>query len=262
MTLRTGTSGFSYKQWKGSFYPEKLAAREMLAYYAQQLPAVEINSTFYRMPKAELLETWAGQVPEDFRFVLKASRRITHMKRLKDTEDETSYLLKTVAHLGARLGALLVQLPPNMKCNLERLQRFSQGLPADVRVAFEFRHESWLCDGVFDVLRERNHGLCLADVEAEGDDGEGVGTGELVSTADWGYLRLRRDGYDRAQLADWARRVAAQGWRDSFVFLKHEEQGPRLAATLQELAAAPGAKKVGTPARKVAASAEDDAKSA
>ena len=153
MQLHVGTSGFSYKEWKGPFYPGDLPAKAMLGFYAERLGSVEINNTFYRLPKASVLEAWCEQVPEAFRFVIKASRRITHFKRLKDAGDETAYLLRTVAALGERLGCLLFQLPPNLKLDLPRLDAFLRELPAGVPAAFEFRHPSWACAEVLDRLR-------------------------------------------------------------------------------------------------------------
>ncbi len=229
MRLRAGTSGYSYKEWKGPFYPEKLPAKEMLGYYAERLPAVEINNTFYRLPKTSVLETWAAQVPEDFRFVLKASRRITHFKRLKEAGDETAYLLRTVAVLGDRLGALLFQLPPNLACDLERFDSFLTLLPEGGRIAFEFRHPSWLEEpGVSDRLRD--HGAALVAV----DDAEAP-LEELVETADWGYLRLRGEGYGAEELAAWQTRIRATRWGEAFVFFKHEDAGagPKLARAFQ-----------------------------
>ena len=225
-----GTSGYSYKEWKGNFYPEKLPAKEMLSYYAQQLPAVEINNTFYRLPQESVLETWAEQVPERFRFAIKASRRITHMKRLKDAEDETRYLLRTASVLGDRLGLILFQLPPNLKKDLSRLQTFVGLIPQAMRAAFEFRHESWGDDDVHELLRSENRALCLSDA----DDGDPA---PLVSTADWGYLRLRRMSYTASDLQDWAAKVKSQPWKDAFVFFKHEDAGagPRMAGDFLKL---------------------------
>jgi len=232
VVLRAGTSGFSYAEWKGAFYPEKLPAREMLAFYAERLPSVEINNTFYRLPKASVLEGWAAQVPASFRFVVKASRRITHFKRLKEAGDETGYLLDTVGALGERLGAVLFQLPPNLPCDLARLEAFLALLPKAGRYAFEFRHASWREEpGVRERLRARNAAWVVADSEEEPVD-------ELVPTADWGYLRLRRPGYGPAELADWLARIRATGWREAFVFFKHEDEaaGPRMAEEFLDLA--------------------------
>ena len=231
MKLQVGTSGFSYKEWKGSFYPEDLPAKEMLQYYASRLPAVEINNTFYRLPQKSMLENWKEQVPAHFRFSLKASQRITHFKRLKDVEDETKYLLETAGALEDRLGVVLFQLPPNMKKDLPRLQAFLECLPASTRAAFEFRHQTWLEDEVLQLLSARNHALCISDT----DD---LPVTHIDRTADWGYLRLRRIEYSEASLKDWLERVRAQNWSDAFVFFKHEDEGtgPKLAGQFLELA--------------------------
>src|SRR5262252_7933757 len=183
MRVLAGTSGFSYKEWKGSFYPEDLPAAGMLAYYAERLPAVEINNTFYRMPKPALLEGWSAEVPEEFRFILKASQRITHFKRLKDAGSEVEYFFGVASTLGDRLGPALFQLPPNLKKDLPRLQAFLSILPAGRRAAFEFRHASWFEDDVFEALRAASAALCIAEDEELATP--------LVPTAGWGYLRLR-----------------------------------------------------------------------
>ena len=226
MRVLAGTSGFSYKEWKGSFYPEDLPAEEMLRFYASRLPAVEINNTFYRMPKAELLAGWAEQVPDGFRFVLKASQRITHFKRLKEVSEEVAYFLRIAATLGDRLGPILFQLPPNLKKDLPRLKDFLELLPAATRAAVEFRHASWFEDDVYEALRARGAVLCIAEDE------------ELatppIATAGWGYLRLRRPDYGEAEVAAWADRVRLQPWDEAYVFFKHEDAGagPRLATDL------------------------------
>jgi len=229
MRVLVGTSGFSYKEWKGSFYPEDLPAEAMLRYYSERLPADEINNTFYRMPKPALLEGWAAQVPEAFRFVLKASQRITHHKRLKEAGDEVAYFFGVAATLGERLGPALFQLPPNLKKDLPRLEAFLGTIPAGRRAAFEFRHASWFEEDVFEALRSRGAALCIAE-------DEDLAT-PLVATADWGYLRLRRQDYSEADVAAWAERVRAQQWGEAYVFFKHEDAGagPKLAARLQEL---------------------------
>ena len=229
MTVYAGTSGYSYKEWKGSFYPEKLPAAEMLRYYATQLPAVEINNTFYRMPRANVIESWADQVPGDFRFVVKAPRRITHLKRLRNSREEAEYLFDTVAGLGERLGIILFQLPPNLKKDLERLEDFLDDLPKSLRGAFEFRHDSWEDDEIYDLLRSRNMALCTAD--KEGDE-----TRELVSTANFGYLRLRRPDYGDSDLSSWLERITTQKWEETYVFFKHEDAGagPRMAKAFLE----------------------------
>ncbi len=231
--FRAGTSGFAYDEWAGVFYPPELPARERLAYYASRLPAVEINNTFYRMPKPQLLEGWATQVPAGFRFAIKAPQRITHHKRLKDAGEETRYLLSALAALGERLGCVLFQLPPHLKADPARLASFLELLPAGFPAAFEFRHPSWFDPGVLTQLAERRFSLCFADTGGEGDP-------PLEATADWGYVRLRRESYAEIDLAAWHDRLARLPWGEAFVFFKHEDAGtgPRLAARFLELAAA------------------------
>jgi uncharacterized protein YecE (DUF72 family) len=227
MRVVAGTSGYAYKEWKGSFYPEDLKPDQYLGYYASRLGAVEINNTFYRMPTERLLLDWAAQVPDGFTFVLKASQRITHRKRLADCAEEVGYFLRTANVLGKRLGPTLFQMAPNFKKDLGRLRAFLELVPRTWRAAFEFRHDSWFDDDVFAALGAHgNAALCVADVAPE----EGP-SAPLVATADWGYLRLRREDYTPEDLADWTRRVSAQSWREAFVFFKHEEAGagPRLA---------------------------------
>lgn len=230
MQLFAGTSGYAYKEWKGAFYPAKLPADEMLRFYAGRLPAVEINNTFYRMPSEKMLVDWTAQVPDSFRFVLKAPQRITHYARLKLEDDSLDYFLRTANVLGTRLGPTLFQLPPNFKKDLPRLTDFLAKLPRTWRAAFEFRHESWFADDVLDALRARDLALVAVD-----DDEGGA---PLVPTASWGYLRLRRTGYDSAALAAWAERIRAQPWQEAYAFLKHDEEGteangPRWAEELQ-----------------------------
>ena len=231
MNLHVGTSGYSYKEWKGNFYPEDLPAKEMLSYYASRLPAVEINNTFYRLPQKSMLENWKAQVPANFRFSIKATQRITHFKRLKDVKDETKYLLETATALEDRLGVVLFQLPPNMKKDLPRLETFLEFLPATTRAAFEFRHQTWLADDVLQLLASKNHALCISDT----DD---LPVTHIDRTADWGYLRLRRVEYPEANLKEWLGRVRDQEWSDAFVFFKHEDEGtgPRLAGQFLGLA--------------------------
>jgi uncharacterized protein YecE (DUF72 family) len=225
-----GTSGFSYAEWKGSFYPEDMRPDGMLAYYASRMNAVEINNTFYRMPKPELLESWAAQVPPEFRFVLKASQRITHHKRLKDAGEETAYFLKTASVLGERLGPILFQLPPHLKKDAPRLAAFLDLLPPETRGAFEFRHESWFDEETFDVLRGKGMALCIAE-------DEDLATPLEPTAAGWGYLRLRRQDYSDTDLAAWSQRLRGTPWSEAFIFFKHEEAGtgPRLAARMREL---------------------------
>lgn len=230
MDVWAGTSGYSYAAWKGSFYPEDLSSADMLSYYASRLPAVEINNTFYRMPNARVLEGWAESVPDGFRFALKASRRITHFKRLADVEEESEYFVRTASALADRAGVILYQLPPNFARDDERLTAFLAQLPNPGRSAFEFRHASWFDDAVFSLLSDRGAALCIAETD-EGDDPP------PVRTTDWTYLRLRRTEYDEAALTGWAERLETEGWESAYVFFKHEDAGvgPRLAARFLEL---------------------------
>jgi uncharacterized protein YecE (DUF72 family) len=232
MNLYVGTSGYAYKEWKGTFYPSDLSEKRMLHYYGERFRTVEINNTFYRMPKASVLEAWAGQVPAEFRFVLKASQRITHVQRLKDADDSVSYLFDVAGALKERLGALLFQLPPNLRKDTPRLRDFLALLPPQRRAALEFRHPSWFDEEVFGVLRHHQAALCIAEAENDLDV-------PFVATANWGYLRLRRPDYGDAELKTWAKRLREQDWRDAFVFFKHEDEGkgPLLARRFLELAA-------------------------
>jgi len=229
MRILAGTSGYSYAEWKGSFYPEDLASSEMLAHYATRLPAVEVNNTFYRVPKRDVVATWADETPEEFRFVLKATRRITHRKRLRACDEELAYMLEQFAPMGPRLGAVLFQLPPNMKQDLERLEAFLTLLPAGVPAAFEFRDESWFEEPTYALLRAKGCALVASDSEKE--------EARLVATASWTYVRLRREAYDEDELTGWAARLTAGDWSEAFVFFKHEDDatGPRVAARFLEL---------------------------
>ena len=232
MTLYVGTSGYSYEEWKGSFYPEKIPAKDMLRYYSERLSTVEINATFYRMPQPSMLENWKEQVPGPFRFALKASQRITHFKRLKETDEETKYFLDTAAAvLAEQLGVVLFQLPPNMKKDLPRMETFLTLLPATTPAAFEFRHPTWFDDDVLDLLRSQNRPLVVSDT----DD---LPTTHIDKTADWGYLRLRRVNYSEENLVEWAARIRDQNWKETFLFFKHEDAGtgPRLAAQFLNIA--------------------------
>lgn len=235
MITFVGSSGYSYKEWKGPFYPKDLKEADMLRYYAERFPTVEINNTFYRMPSRELLERWVEQTPESFRFVLKAPQRLTHQKRLKDVGDALPYFLETSEALGAKRGPFLFQLPPNMKKDAPRLDAFLAELPSAARAAFEFRHPSWFDEETYGILRARGAALCTADVGAPEDGGEALPSG-IVPTASWGYLRLRRVDYAEADVHAWADRIKAQAWDEAYVFFKHEDEGtaPRLAAQLVE----------------------------
>jgi uncharacterized protein YecE (DUF72 family) len=225
MRILAGTSGWSYKEWKGSFYPEKLAAKDMLGFYAGRFRTVEVNNTFYRMPNEATMQGWAASVPDDFSFVLKASKRITHDRRLHDVADSVEFLLNTAGTLGNKLGPFLFQLPPFAKKEVAHLAEFLERWPKVRRPAFEFRHATWFDDEVFETLRRHNAALCIADTGEEND-------APFVATADWGYLRLRRVEYAPGDVEKWADQVRAQAWGDAYVFFKHEDAGtgPRLAA--------------------------------
>ena len=222
MRVVAGTSGFAYKEWRGSFYPEGMKEDAMLPFYAGRFGTVEMNNTFYRLPNEKTLRHWAEQVPPGFTFAMKASRSITHMTRLKEAADPTAYLFRVTAALEGRRGPILFGLPPNLKKDLDRLRAFLDLVPADVRVAFDFRHPSWYDDDVFGELRARGIALCISDADDEQTP--------FVSTASWGYLRLRRE-YPPADVAAWAERVLAQPWTDAHVYFKHEDSGtgPALA---------------------------------
>jgi len=231
MQIFTGTSGFSYPEWRGSFYPEKMPPKQMLGYYAEHFATVEINNTFYRMPKPELLTGWAALVPPGFRFAPKAPQQITHRQRLLGSADSAALFWKTVGVLGDRLGPALFQLPPNMKKDLARLTDFLALLPAGARAAFEFRHESWFADDVYAALSDRGAALCIAEAEE-------LKTPSVI-TAGWGYLRLRRMDYDDAAVATWTAWLREQQgkWSEAYVYFKHEDagRGPQLATTLNRL---------------------------
>jgi uncharacterized protein YecE (DUF72 family) len=231
MRVRVGTSGYNYPEWKGSFYPADMRPARMLPYYAERFSTVEINATFYRMPTATTIEGWAKAVPDAFTFVLKAPQRITHFARLQNVDDALRFFCDMASRLRARRGPLFFQLPPNFKKDVARLGDLLGQLPSVHRAAFEFRHESWFADDVYERLRARNAALCVADTED--------GSTPAVPTADWGYLRLRAVDYTDAQLADWIatmRRIGG-GWKDAFVFFKHEERGtgPALAKRFEAL---------------------------
>ena len=230
MTLYVGTSGYSYKEWKGSFYPETIPAKDMLAYYAARLHTVELNNTFYRMPQPSMIESWKAQVPEDFRFSVKATQSITHFRRLSNAGPQTQLMLKTVAALEERLGAVIFRLPENMKKDLKRLETFLKELPADTPAVFDFRHPTWFDDEVVALLRSQKRVFCVSDIEE-------LPESYTFKTADWGYVRLRRERYTKAELVKWTKRIKALGWKDTYVFFKHEDEGtgPKLAAQFLDL---------------------------
>jgi uncharacterized protein YecE (DUF72 family) len=217
--ILVGTSGYNYPEWKGSFYPSDLPTTKMLPFYASRFSTVEINYTFYRTPTPRLVENWASQVPADFRFTLKAPKRITHDRRLRDVEAPVRAFCEAAAELGPRLGALLFQLPPNFKKDLALLDDFLAVLPPRVRAAFEFRHDSWLDDAVYARLRARNLALCIADSDTRSTP--------VLATADYAYLRLRDEGYDEQDIARWSETVTRlhEQSEDVFVYFKHEDEG-------------------------------------
>jgi len=216
MQLSAGTSGFSYKEWLGKFYPEKHPADQMLRYYASRFATVEINNTFYRMPAEAMLANWAGQVPDAFSFTLKAPRRITHELRLKECETHVAEFLRRAQALGAKLGPVLFQLPPFLKKDLPRLRDFLALLPEARPAAFEFRNASWQDEQVYAALREKGAMLCYTDTD-EGD------SPPVVATARSAYLRLRRTHYDNVELGEWARRIAALKLDRAYVYFMHED---------------------------------------
>ena len=225
-----GTSGYNYPEWRGSFYPEKWPASKMLAFYAERFPTVEINATFYRFPTEKSLEGWAAGTPAPFRLTLKASRRITHDRRLRDAGDLVRSFCHAAGTLGEKLGVVLFQLPPNFARDLDRLDAFLLDVPPGARAAFEFRHPSWFDESVYERFRARNLALCLADSEKLSTP--------AVATASYGYLRLRDEGYQDADLDHWADliRQHQDRWQDTFVYFKHEEEGkgPEFARRLMD----------------------------
>jgi uncharacterized protein YecE (DUF72 family) len=234
MQWYAGTSGYSYKEWKGLFYPADLPNEAMLGFYAERLPTVEINNTFYRMPKRSVVESWANAVPADFRFSIKASQRITHQKRLNDCAELVTMLAQQLEPLGDKLGAVLFQLPPHLKCDNERLDTFLALLPKDMPCAFEFRNDSWFNEPTYAALNKRGVALCLSE------DGE-LPLPDRDTTTDWSYLRLRQPTYTEPELKSWRRRIVATDVRTAFVFFKHEDEagGPPLAAKFLALASTP-----------------------
>jgi uncharacterized protein YecE (DUF72 family) len=227
--LRAGASGFSFKEWKGPFYPADCKPEAMLTYYAQRLPTVEINNSFYRMPRTSVLEAWATQVPSGFRFSIKASRRITHIGRLKrdSVAEAVGYLYKNLAALGERRGPVLYQLPPNLKKDLPRLEDFLALLPDAHGAVFEFRNPTWFDDDVYACLRRAGAALCLSERE----DGASP---PLVETSSFGYLRLRLESYRHEDLAAWAARLMETSWKETYVYFMHEPTAPAYATTLMQ----------------------------
>jgi uncharacterized protein YecE (DUF72 family) len=226
-----GTSGFQYPEWKGLFYPEKLSAKKMLGYYAQHFPTTESNYTFRSLPSAKTIANWAAETPANFRFSLKAPQAITHFKKLRDCDATLETFWEAAAGLKDKLGVVLFQLPPYFKKDVAVLKAFLKLLPRGMKSAFEFRHESWFSDEVYEALRAKNAALCIADAEK-------LATPPVV-TADFGYFRLRDVGYTNADLKRWAKLIAEHGNQtaDSYVYFMHEETGtgPKFGAALMKL---------------------------
>jgi uncharacterized protein YecE (DUF72 family) len=232
MTFWIGTSGFQYAEWKGSFYPEDLSTAKMLPFYAERFSTTEINYTFHRIPAPKTIDNWKAQTPEKFCFALKAPQKITHWSKLRDCADTLEYFCKVVTGLDGRLGPVLFQLPPTFKKDADVLSSFLREFP-EMRAAFEFRHESWFDEEIFDVLKSRNIALCIADTNT-------IATPKTI-TADYGYLRLRREDYSDADVKGWSEFVRDQNanWNDVFIYFKHEESGigPKLGKQMIELLA-------------------------
>jgi uncharacterized protein YecE (DUF72 family) len=233
MKIHVGTSGYGYKEWKGIFYPEKISPHDMLRFYGERFNTVEINYTFYHMPTVAGLSGWAEQVPDDFYFSLKAPQAITHLKLLKNVKEETKYFFRTMSVLKNKSGPALFQLPGSFRANPAVLEEFLSLIPANMTCAFEFRSKSWFKKEILELLRAKDCCLCTADTDEKP-------AGEIISTATWGYLRLRRTDYTEADLSLWLERILAQNWEQAFVFFKHEEEakGPELAKRFQELSEA------------------------
>lgn len=224
MAILVGTSGYSHAEWKGSFYPEKFSPKKMLGFYSQVFSTVEVNYTFRQLPTPKVVEGWAQQVPASFRFVLKGSQSITHFKRLRNAEKETDDFLSIASLLQGRLGPILLQLPPNFKKDVSRLDVFLNHLAGRAKVAFEFRNATWFDEEVYACLRGHKAVLCVSDRDELPDTG-------LVHTTNWGYLRLWDDSYTGQRLAEWSQGIDAQKWRETYVIFMHEDEGisPKLA---------------------------------
>ncbi len=221
-----GTSGFSYPEWRGTFYPKELTPKKFLSYYAQHFSTTEINNTFYRIPTPSLVQGWYQEVPPNFLFTLKVSQEITHRRKLKNIDDAMRRFLDGAAALREKLATLLVQLPPFLRKDTAALADFLARFSAQARLAFEFRHPSWFCDEVFELLQ--SHQSALAVVEKE--EGDGADTPRQV-TGPFVYMRLRKGAYSDAELLDWARWILSQSV-DVFCYMKHDQEAPLLANRL------------------------------
>src|SRR5215471_8306455 len=221
-----GTSGFSYKEWRGIFYPEDLPVKKYLSFYAERFHTTEINNTFYRLPTTKLTEGWYPEVPADFSFTLKLSQRITHFKRLKNIDDEMNFFLESASALREKLGPILVQLPPNFKKDTETLEGFLTSFATKAKLAFEFRHESWFAGDVYELLRKYRTTLGVVEKEEdEGPDAPREVTGTFV------YMRLRKGDYSKDEMLDWARWIRSQSV-PVYCYLKHDDRAPILANAL------------------------------
>ena len=231
MHLRAGSVGFAYKEWKGGFYSERCADRAMLTEYAEKLPTVELNNTFYRMPKRSVVAGWRERTRDGFLFSVKATKHVTHVKRLGDVDETLGFMFRSLDELGEKLGAVLFQLPPQLRRDLPLLEAFLARLPETCRPALEFRNASWFRDETYDLLRAHNAALAVNDL------GDARRSSPFVSTADWGYVRLLRQEYEPAALEAWTERIASQRWEEAFVFFDSKAWGPRYAERLNELGA-------------------------
>lgn len=229
MQIWIGTSGFQYPEWKGDFYPETLSAAKMLAYYATRFPTTEVNYSFRHTPSARTIAKWAAATPAEFRFSFKAPQKVTHFAKLQSTGAAMEVFYRAILPMGKKLGPVLFQLPATSKKNVAVLRTFLGELPKGLRAAFEFRDPSWFDDEVFALLKRRKAALCIAE-------GEEVDAPKVV-TGSFGYLRLRRDTYKQRDVARWTEFVSAQnGWKEAFVYFKHEERGvgPKFAGWMQK----------------------------
>jgi uncharacterized protein YecE (DUF72 family) len=226
-----GTSGFAYPEWKGKFYPTILSAKKMLAYYGRHFPTTESNYTFRTIPSAKTITNWSAETPANFRFSLKAPQEITHFKKLRGCDKVLTEFWEVARTLEKKLGMILFQLPPYLRKDIPLLDDFITSLPRGMQSAFEFRHESWFGDELFATLRAKNAALCIADSEKL--------TTPAVATADFGYFRLRDEGYVKKDIARWAELITGHGKKakDVYVYFKHEESGigPKFAAELMKI---------------------------
>lgn len=231
MKTWVGTSGFQYSEWKGRFYPEKLSKAKMLGFYSSVFNSTESNYTFRSIPSAETIARWVAETPEEFRFSLKAPQRVTHFSKLKECREVMKAFNSSIKGLGGKMGPILFQLPATFKADEKLLREFLKSMPKRLKMAFEFRHDSWLTEKTYSILADKNVALCWADSEEF--------SVPKVVTADFGYLRLRRKNYTKSALkksADDVRKRSDE-WKEAFVFFKHEETGtgPKFARRFSEV---------------------------